>query len=180
MRQLLLAAVLLFALAGVGIAQTDSTQSLSASSVLPVTQSGKERKALGYVFFGPGAVLPGESSTFLNFGGGGEGFVKGGLSVGAEIGGYVPAKQFDEGIGILNAGVGYHFLKASKSGKVVPFVNGGYSLLFRSGAENGVHFGGGLHYWFKDRVGLRFEVRDQVAVSYNAHFVGFRFGLSFR
>ena len=175
MRQVLFALFLLFALTGVGAAQTASTAAAS-----PATQSGKEQRPFGYVFFGPGAVLPGESTTFLNFGGGGEGFVKGGLSLGAEIGGYVPARQFDEGIGILSAGVGYHFLKASKSGKVVPFVNGGYSLLFRSEAESGVHFGGGVHYWFKDRVGLRFEVRDQAAVRYNLHFVAFRVGLSFR
>ena len=50
------------------------------------TQTNDDRRALGYVFAGPGATS-GSSTTWLNFGGGGAGFVKGGLSVGGEIGG---------------------------------------------------------------------------------------------
>lgn len=182
MRQLIFVLFLLAAMTSLGVAQTDTRQSLSTpiASVPQPAQSGAERRAMGYVFVGPGALLPGNSTTFLNFGGGGEGLIKGGFSVGAEIGGYTPARDFGDGFGILSAGAGYHFLKASKSGKVVPFVNGGYSLFFRSGVDNGIHFGGGVNYWFKERIGLRFEIRDHVPVPSNAHIVGFRVGLSFR
>lgn len=178
MRQLIFALFLLTAMTGPGVAQTDSRQSLSAQPAS--VQSGNDRRAMGYVFVGPGALLPGNSTTFLNFGGGGEGLIKGGFSAGGEIGGFVPARDFGGGIGILSANAGYHVLKASKSGKVVPFVTGGYTLFFRSGVDNGINFGGGVNYWFKERVGLRFEIRDHVPVPTNAHFVGFRVGLTFR
>ena len=157
---------------------------VAAQTPVPPAKSSSaaydNRRAQGYVFFGPGATS-GSSTTWVNFGGGGEGFVKGGLSVGGEISGYSPAKSFDEGFGILSANVGYHFLKASQSGKVVPFATGGYSWFCRSAAASGVNFGGGVDYWFKERVGLRFEVRDHVIVEYpDTHYAGFRVGLTFR
>src|SRR5690349_12976119 len=168
MRSLIFAALLLAAVPGLVAAQTASSQ------------ANDDRRALGYVFVGPGATS-GSSTTWLNFGGGGAGFVKGGLSVGAEIGGFTPAQSFNEGFGILSANAGYHFLKASQSGKIVPFASGGYSLFFRSGAASGINFGGGVDYWFKERVGLRFEVRDHVIVEYpDTHYAGFRVGLIFR
>lgn len=182
MRQLIFALLVLAATPGLLAAQTDSTQASSAKSPAKSSsgQSTTDRQAYGYVFFAPG-VVSGSSNTFLNFGGGGEGLIKGGLSLGGEISGFTPAQAVDQGIGILSADAGYHFLKASKSGKVVPFVNGGYSLFFRSGAASGVNFGGGVNYWFKERVGVRFEVRDHIIVEYpDTHYVGFRVGLTFR
>lgn len=174
MRTLIFALILTTAMAGVIVAQTPTPPIQSTNA------ANENRRAQGYVFFGPG-VTSGSSTTFVNFGGGGEAFIKGGLSAGGDIGGYTPAKSFDEGFGILSANAGYHFLKASKSGKVVPFVNGGYSLFFRSDTANGINFGGGVNYWFKDRLGLRVEIRDHVVVeSPDTHFVGFRFGLLFR
>jgi len=174
MRQLIFVPFLLVAMSGLVAAQTPVPPAKSTNT------TNDERRVQGYVFFGPGATS-GSSTTWVNFGGGGEGFVKGGLSVGGEIGGFTPAQNFGDGFGILSANAGYHFLKASKSGKVVPFVSGGYSLFFRSGSASGVNFGGGLDYWFKDRVGLRFEVRDHVVIEYpDTHYAGFRLGLIFR
>lgn len=174
MRQLIFVLFLLTAMSALLAAQTPAPPAKSANT------TNNERRVQGYVFFGPGATS-GSSTTWANFGGGGEGFVKGGLSVGAELGGFTPAKAFDEGFGILSANAGYHFLKASKSGKVVPFASGGYSLFFRSGSASGVNFGGGVDYWFKERIGLRFEVRDHILVEYpETHYAGFRVGLTFR
>ncbi|MDQ3010723.1 MAG: hypothetical protein M3X11_08495 [Acidobacteriota bacterium] len=54
-------------------------------------------------------------------------------------------------------------------------------MFFRSGVDNGVNFGGGVNYWFKDRIGLRFEVRDHMFIpSPDTHLIGFRVGLLFR
>jgi hypothetical protein len=54
-------------------------------------------------------------------------------------------------------------------------------MFFRNGVANGGHFGGGVNYWLKERVGLRFEVRDHVvAEAAGTHFLDFRFGLTFR
>ena len=56
-------------------------------------------------------------------------------------------------------------------------------VALRSGAINGVNFGGGVNYWFRERVGLRLEFRDQVGIELegpSSHFYGLRVGLSFR
>lgn len=174
MRTLIFALILTAGLACVIAAQTPTPPTQ------PTNAASESNRAQGFVFFGPG-VTSGSSTTFVNFGGGGEAFIKGGLGVGGEVGGYTPAQSFDEGFGILSVNAGYHVLKASKSGKIVPFASGGYSLFFRSGTANGINFGGGVNYWFKDRLGLRVEIRDHVVVeSPDTHFIGFRFGLLFR
>jgi len=62
-------------------------------------------------------------------------------------------------------------------------MTGGYTRFFGDGSANGFNFGGGLNYWFKERIGLRLEVRDNVLVIASGgqiHFVGFRIGLAFR
>ena len=49
------------------------------------------------------------------------------------------------------------------------------------GSLNAINLGGGLHWWFKDRIGLRLEVRDHIPlVESSFHVVGFRIGLAFR
>ena len=180
MRSLMTKFMLLVAMMAVPAIANRVAAQTPAPAAKSSSPAGENRQVQGYVFFGPGATS-GSSTTWVNFGGGGEGFVKGGLSVGGEIAGYTPASRFDEGFGILSANAGYHFLKASKSGKVVPFASGGYSLFFRNSAASGVNFGGGVDYWFKERIGLRFEVRDHVLVEYpDTHYAGFRVGLTFR
>jgi hypothetical protein len=142
-------------------------------------QTGKEYRGQGYGFVAPGSTSDGGST--LHFGVGGEGLVYKGLGVGGEIGYLGATRSLNEGFGVLSPDVSYHFLSASKSGKLVPFVTGGYSLLFRSGVGHAVNFGGGVNYWFKDRVGLRLEFRDHVvAHSDLGQFFGFRIGLAFR
>lgn len=180
MRKFMNALFLLLAMTSLAFAQGNSTQ---ASSAQPSSKSGSEHRAYGYVFAAPGIVAneAGGRTATLHFGGGGEGLIKGGFGVGAEIGGLAPVDGFSEGFGVFSAGANYHFLNATKSGKIVPFVNGGYTMFFRDGVANGGHFGGGVNYWFKERVGLRFEVRDHlVAEIPSTHFIGFRFGLTFR
>jgi hypothetical protein len=187
MRKLIFSLFILTAMPAFMLAQSDSTPASSPqpspqSATKPSTNSGSDHRAYGYVFAAPGGIVsPDGSVGTIHFGVGAEGLIKGGFGVGGEIGGLTPIRSFRSGIGVFSAGANYHFLNASKSGKVVPFVNGGYTLFFRDGTANGVHFGGGANYWFKERVGLRFEVRDQFAVLYpEAHYIGFRFGLTFR
>lgn len=139
----------------------------------------RERRGQGYVFVAPGTTSEGGST--LHIGVGGEGLVYKGLGVGGEIGYIGAAGGFSEGIGVLSPNVSYNFLNASRSGKFAPFVTGGYSLLFRDGALHAVNFGGGMNWWFKDRLGLRLELRDHILRDYRSlHIVGFRIGLAFR
>jgi hypothetical protein len=140
----------------------------------------KDRHGQGYFFVGP--TTTSEGGAFLHIGGGGEGLVYKGLGVGGEIG-YVGAiQELSEGGGILSPHVSYNFRSASKSRKFVPFVIGGYSLVVSSGgAGSALHFGGGMNWWFKNRVGLRLEFRDHVPpAAPSFHIVGVRIGLSFR
>ncbi|MBK9314132.1 MAG: hypothetical protein IPM55_07795 [Acidobacteria bacterium] len=145
-------------------------------------QSGNDSKGHGYLFVAPGAATNGGgSSASLHIGGGGEGLVYKGLGVGGEIGWLGPTRALNDGFGVLSANGSYHFRNATASGKVVPFVTGGWSLAFRSGSAHGGNFGGGINYWFKERIGLRLEVRDHVFNNFTStHFLGFRVGLAFR
>ncbi len=148
-----------------------------------------DHKGQGYVYFAPGVGaldFEAESEGTLHLGAGGEGFFTRNLGVGADVGYLAPFEAFSEGLGTFSPNFVARFPSQSGSGKVEPFVAGGYTLFFRSGIGHGFNFGGGLNYWFKERLGLRFEVRDNVGVKTErgfddtVHFVGFRIGLTFR
>lgn len=144
------------------------------------SKTNKNSDSYGYIFAAPGGTSGGGGGT-LHIGGGGEGVFKNGAGIGAEVGYIAPFEHFGDGLGLFSVNGSYHFLKASTSGKVVPFVTGGYTGFFRSGYANGVNFGGGVNYWFKPRVGLRVEFRDNVFVQDgSAHFLNVRVGLTFR
>ena len=134
----------------------------------------------GYVFAAPGGTSGGGGGT-LHIGGGGEGVLKNGVGIGAEVGYIAPFEAFGDGLGIFSVNGSYHFLNSSKSEKLVPFVTGGYTGFFRGGYANGANFGGGVNYWFKPRVGLRVEFRDNVFLQEgSSHFLNVRVGLAFR
>ena len=81
-------------------------------------------------------------------------------------------------MGIFSPGVVYQFHTRRKT---VPFVTGGYTLAFRSGAYNLFHFGGGVNHWFNSRWGIRVEVRDHIDPHYPEYnFLQFRVGFLFR
>src|SRR5215813_10835002 len=140
-------------------------------------QSTSDRKGWGYAFGGAGASGPDISRSYFQFGGGGEALVNKGMGVGAEISYLAPFGSGGDGIGLFSGNTSYHF---SRSSKLVPFVTGGYSAAFRSGASHGGNFGGGVHYWMNEHLGLRFEVRDHIFSSDSPHLFQFRVGLSFR
>jgi hypothetical protein len=144
---------------------------------LALGQTSGERKGLGYVFGGVGARDGFSSNPVVNVGGGGEAIVAGGLGVGGEIGYLANTRSVSDGFGLGSVNLSYHFNRAQK---LVPFVSGGASLAFRSGAAGGGNIGGGVHYWMGDKVGLRLEVRDFIFSSDSPNTVVFRVGLSFR
>jgi hypothetical protein len=155
---------------------------ISLAVLLPFGASAqsKERHGQGYVFVAP--TTTSEGGAFIHIGAGGEGLVYKGLGVGGEAG-YVGAAQgLSDGGFIISPNVSYNFLSASKSGKFVPFVTGGYSVVIGDGGVgSAINFGGGMNWWFSNHFGLRLEVRDHIppqAASF--HIVGVRIGLSFR
>lgn len=123
---------------------------LRAAEVEPFRYKGS-----GYGFFTAGACQ--HSYAIVGAGGGAEGFIWRGLTVGAE-GGY---QTFTEGggWGVLYLPVGYHIVDRSKPGKWDPFVSFAVGLFGGGGVGATAHFGGGATYWFRKRVGVRTEFR---------------------
>lgn len=147
-----------------------------------MAQETRESHGQGYFFFAPGAAVStrGGSLALAHFGSGLEAKIYKGLGIGAEIGYMAPFRYLNEGIGIASLN-GLYMFSGSGSRRVVPFVTGGYSLAFRNGFAGAVNFGGGIHYWFGRRWGLRFEFRDHVNPNiWSDHLVGGRIGFEIR
>ena len=131
------------------------------------------------------AAAKGETGmATAHLGGGGEGFFTRHLGAGADVGYVAPFESFSDGTGTFSPNIVARFKPKTAENKVEPFVTGGYTLFFRSGTVSGANFGGGVNWWFKERVGLRLEVRDDVMIPggdvATTHFVGFRVGFTFR
>ncbi len=150
-----------------------------SAPLLGQSSETEPKTGYGYLFVTPGAVIGDGASATLTFGGGGEGLIKGGFGVSADVGYlFFPQGGFGSGVGIFSPGVIYQFRTARRT---VPFVTGGYSLAFRQGAYNLIHFGGGINHWFSNRWGLRFEVRDHLDPKYPQYnLLQFRVGFLLR
>ena len=150
-------------------------------SAIPATafgQSQSERRGWGYAFAGVGGTTGTDSGALFTVGGGGERLLYRGFGIGGEIGYVSASNSIGDGIGVGSVDLAYHF---NRSGKVAPFVTGGASAAFRSDvAAGGGNFGGGIQYWPKEHVGLRFEVRDHIFSSDSPHLFTFRVGVTFR
>ena len=182
------------------------TMSLLLLPLMAKGQDGWQPRSLGYVFFAPGTfstpgepaftyrykdregtirefTIPGrkgERQTTRHFGGGYERLVYRGLGVSTEIG---VQKEGGASYGLFSANGSYHFTGLARIQKLVPFLTAGYSGAFNGGGgESWVNFGGGVDYWFRDRVGLRLEFRDNLDSHHREpiHFLGFRVGLAWR
>ncbi len=158
---------------------------LALTPGLPFAQNAESRGDQYYLFVAPGGnnFSFGSTTGTLHFGGGGEGFLYKGLAIGAEAGFLAPMKSFSSGFGLLDVDGSYHFISSNRTKKVVPFITGGYSLLFGSGRAHGLNFGGGVNWWMRDRVGLRLEARDHifpVSGGPTPQAWEFRIGFSFR
>ncbi|HJQ26026.1 MAG TPA: hypothetical protein VKA60_19060 [Blastocatellia bacterium] len=141
-------------------------------------QSQGERRGWGYAFAGVGGTSGTDSGALFTAGGGGERLLYRGFGIGGEIGYLSSSNRIGDGVGIGSIDLAYHF---NNTGKVAPFVTGGASAAFRSSAAaGGGNFGGGIQYWPKEHVGLRFEVRDHVFSSDTPHLFTFRVGVTFR
>jgi hypothetical protein len=124
-------------------------------------------KLRGHVFVSAGAYQHVEITnlTETQVGGGGEALLYKGLGVGAEISSVVLTQQFRSAymqfpnVKLFSLIGSYHFRRNSK---ISPFVTCGYSRGFGDDHFNAISFGGGMHYWFHKRIGLRLEFRDDL------------------
>lgn len=148
--------------------------------LLASAQTNEYSRGLGYAYFSPGVTSP-STVTWAHVGAGGEGFFTKYLGAGAEVGYLTPIRSFSDGVGTLSPNLVVRFRAKDEHNQLEPFATGGYTLFFRSGHASGYNFGGGVNYWLKDHIGLRFEVRDNVWTSGGViHYLGFRIGVTFR
>lgn len=156
---------------------------LLAVVLVPVPAFAQDNRAQGYLFVAPGGItVLGLTAASLHAGIGGEFFLAKGLAVGVEGGYLAPTRDIGLGLGIFSANGSYHFRNADKPRKLVPFVTAGYSLAAGQGeVGHMINFGGGVNWWMRDRLGLRFEARDHVTTDTpRGHFWQFRVALAFR
>jgi hypothetical protein len=119
----------------------------------------RNKSVTGNFFFAPGVVADeNDTAGLVHFGGGVEGPIKGsnfGLSL---DGGFFSGADM-ESISI-SPGIIYQF---TSRGNTVPFLKGGYTLLWAGeGSGSMIHLGGGVNQWLSDRFGVRFEARDTI------------------
>lgn len=157
-------------------------------ALLPVWASAQQSGSLGYIFAGP-AVVPRSAFTrwdgrFVHVGGGAEGRITGRFALGGELGVLKPVTNQDAVTTTLaSVTPAYHFIPKDSKRKFDPFVDGGVSLLFGRGSGAAIHYGGGVNYWVRRRIGLRLEFRHHLwspEAGEAIHIVGFRIGLVFR
>jgi hypothetical protein len=131
-----------------------------------------------YTFFSAGACLHGYAN--VGVGGGAERFIWRGLTIGAEIGYYNFPADRSAGYGVATLNPGYHFVNRKKPAKWDPYVSATVSGLgFASGGVVPAgRLGGGVNYWFKEKIGLQTGVQFQ-AIG-REPLVLFRVGLTFR
>jgi hypothetical protein len=154
----------------------------------PIAAPAQPSGNYGYVFGGP-VVVPRSAftrwdGTFVHVGGGGEGRLTNKFGLGGELGVLKPVTNRDAvTTGVASVTPAYHFISRDSDRKSDPFVDGGLSLLFGRGSGVALHYGGGLNYWFRRRIGLRLEFRHHLwspEAGESINLVGFRIGLAFR
>ena len=164
--------------------------------LVSVAVVAQESRFQYYAYAAPGATVfgsGGNSTAVFGYGSGIEAFVGKGLTVGGEIGSFVPNNKFGVPTGILSADGTYYFNKSVN--RVAPFVAGGYTWAYGCGCRtdpisltpvcsfpysNGANFGGGATWWRK-RYGLRLEFRDHYFPGTEAmNILSFRIGFAAR
>ena len=84
-----------------------------------------------------------------------------GLGFAFDAGYFTAARNFEEGAVSFSPAMIYEF---PLNGRVKPYVRGGVTLLAnRHGGLALWTVGGGINYWFKERMALKIEVRDSFA-----------------
>jgi len=148
--------------------------------ISPFLAYGQSYSGQGYAYYSADVPDNGTWGDLMSVGGGGEAFLWKGLTVGAELGYLFPREYAQSGVGVLSVDGGWHFVNRERPGRVVPFLNGGYTLGFRSGVLNLVNVGGGVAWWFTKRLALRTEVRTYVYTGGGRFDTSIRFGIQFR
>jgi hypothetical protein len=157
---------------------------LASCIVASAQQSGSYVYAVTGPVVVPRSAFTRWDGTFIHAGGGGEARLTNRFGLGGELGVLKPVtNQYAITTGLASVTPAYHFIARGSNRTIDPFVNGGFSVLFGSGAGAAIHYGGGLNYWVRPRLGLRFEFRHHLwspEAGEAVHLIGFRVGVTFR
>lgn len=127
------------------------------------TAASAQTTAIGYGFVSPAfATYEGDSLAIFQGGGGGEARLGQAFGLGADLGYAAPWEAFSDSVGTLSVNGTYYVKGTNRGRRLQPFATGGYTLLFKDGTVNGVNVGVGVDRWMRDRVGMRFEFRDNI------------------
>jgi hypothetical protein len=139
----------------------------------------------GYIYAAPGFMTHEKTALgIIDFGGGADIVLRKNIQAEAEIGylsiinppSYLHPPGKNYGVFSIDA----KYLRP-KGEKWVAFFAGGYTLGFHSETANFINLGGGATYWFRQRQGIRMEIRDYIRTEdFNDHSVSFRLGLALR
>jgi len=146
--------------------------------VVSLTAATARAQTHGYVFVAPGVVNgSNNSSALIHLGVGGEYVFRSTYGAGAEVG-FIGRSDLDA-VGMASINGYYHF---KHDRPWAPFVTGGYSNAFELFQSTSLaNIGGGINYWYKDHVGLKFDVRDHFSTgTHSANYLEFRFGFNFK
>ena len=138
---------------------------------LPGLAQSKSKTAWGYALGGIGGDGR-DAAAFIGVGA--EGVTRKGVGGGAELAVGAP--------GLLLSLNGAYHIKTGASKRLAPFVTGGYAHAFPlfEKSRQGANVGGGVQYWFAERLGWRAEFREYIFASGKRNFHNLRFGLCFR
>jgi hypothetical protein len=157
---------------------------LASCIVASAQQSGSYVYAVTGPVVVPRSAFTRWDGTFIHAGGGGEARLTNRFGLGGELGVLKPVtNQYAITTGLASVTPAYHFIARGSNRTIDPFVNGGFSVLFGSGAGAAIHYGGGLNCWVRPRLGLRFEFRHHLwspEAGEAVHLIGFRVGVTFR
>lgn len=146
--------------------------------VVSLTAGTATAQTHGYLFVAPGVVSgSNNSSALIHLGIGGEYVFRSTYGAGAEVG-FIGRSDLDA-VGMASINGYYHF---KHDRPWAPFVTGGYSNAFELFQSTSLaNIGGGINYWYKDHMGLNFEVRDHFSTgTHSANYLEFRFGFNFK
>ena len=127
---------------------------LFASPAFAQNNQGADKRAF---FFGAPGVIMGTEATTVHVGGGVETVWSNGLGFAFDAG-YFTGSDFGNGALSFSPAIIYEF---PVNGRVKPYVRAGGTLLANRASGLALWtVGGGINYWFKDRMGLKVEIRD--------------------
>jgi hypothetical protein len=145
------------------------------------SDSGFRYRWNGYGYYAVGGSLGERGGNYRGGGAGAEGFFWKGFTAGADVSAFQETYgQWSRNFGHAGVNAGYHFASRAKTRGIDPFLLFGVGGFFPDEPKAVVHGGGGFTYWFRQHIGVRFEMRINERMSGDDIVGILRLGVAFR